>query len=68
LQQRSSGVVLCETHVIIDQDGVPVEHTDTYYAAERYVFDAVVERAPEAGRSGGSPAGGPTDAAFAASH
>jgi GntR family transcriptional regulator len=46
LQQRSSGVVLCETHVIIDQDGVLMEHTDTYYAAERYVFDAVVERVP----------------------
>jgi GntR family transcriptional regulator len=49
LQQSSSGVVLCEKHVIIDQHGVPVEHTNTHYAAERYVFDAVVERAPAAG-------------------
>lgn len=53
LQQSSSGVVLCEMHVITDQDGMPVEHTETYYAAERYVFDAVVERNP-AGPGGAS--------------
>jgi GntR family transcriptional regulator len=44
LGQGSSGVVLCERHVILDQQDVPLEHTETRYAAERYVFAAVVER------------------------
>jgi GntR family transcriptional regulator len=40
----SVGVLLCERRVIEDQDGVPVEHTETRYAAERYVFEAVEHR------------------------
>lgn len=39
-----AGVLLCERRVIEDQDGVPVEHTETRYAAERYVFEAVEHR------------------------
>jgi GntR family transcriptional regulator len=38
------GVLLCERRVIEDQDGTPVEHTETRYAAERYVFEAVEHR------------------------
>jgi GntR family transcriptional regulator len=38
------GVLLCERRVIEDQAGVPVEHTETRYAAERYVFEAVEHR------------------------
>ncbi len=38
------GVLLCERRVIENQDGVPVEHTETRYAAERYVFEAVEHR------------------------
>lgn len=44
LGQGSSGVVLCEEKVISDQDGVPLEQTDTRYAAARYVFDLVLAR------------------------
>jgi GntR family transcriptional regulator len=40
----SSGVLLCERRVISDQHGAPLEHTETRYAAERYVFEAVVTR------------------------
>lgn len=48
LGQGSAGVVLCERRVIVDQHSVPLEHTETCYAAERYDFDAIVERtAPE---------------------
>jgi GntR family transcriptional regulator len=43
LQQGASGVLLCERRVISDQDGLPLEHTETRYAAERYVFDLVQE-------------------------
>ena len=42
--QGFSGVLLCERRVISDQHGVPLEHTETRYAAERYVFEAVVTR------------------------
>jgi GntR family transcriptional regulator len=38
-----SGVLLCERRVIADQDGVPIEHTETRYAAERYVFEVLVQ-------------------------
>jgi GntR family transcriptional regulator len=38
------GVLLCERRVITDQDGMPLEHTETRYAAERYVFEAVLYR------------------------
>ena len=39
-----AGVLLSERRVIEDQDGVPVEHTETRYAAERYVFEVVEHR------------------------
>jgi GntR family transcriptional regulator len=39
-----AGVLLCERRVIEDQHGVPVEHTETRYAAERYVFEVVEHR------------------------
>jgi GntR family transcriptional regulator len=39
-----SGVVLCERRVIYDQDDVPLEHTETRYAADRYVFDVMMYR------------------------
>jgi GntR family transcriptional regulator len=38
------GVVLSERRTIDDQDGVPIEHTETLYAAERYEFEAVLQR------------------------
>ena len=40
----STGVVMVETRVISDQQGVPLEHTETRYAAARYEFDAVLYR------------------------
>jgi GntR family transcriptional regulator len=40
----SGGVVLVERRIITDQDGLPIEHTETVYAAERYEFEAVVHR------------------------
>lgn len=44
LNQSSTGVVLVERRVISDQDGVPLERTETLYAADRYEFDAVMYR------------------------
>ena len=44
LNQSSTGVVLVERRVISDQDGLPLEHTATLYAADRYEFDAVMYR------------------------
>lgn len=44
LNQSSTGVVLVERRVISDQDGVPLERTQTLYAADRYEFDAVMYR------------------------
>lgn len=44
LDLPTSGVVLSERRVISDQDGMPLEHTETLYAAERYEFDAVLYR------------------------
>ncbi|MDJ0665051.1 MAG: GntR family transcriptional regulator [Acidimicrobiia bacterium] len=41
--------VLCERRVIYDQDGRPLEHTETRYAADRYVFDVTMYR-DEGGR------------------
>jgi GntR family transcriptional regulator len=40
----STGVVMVETRVISDQHGLPLEHTETRYAAARYEFDAVLYR------------------------
>lgn len=37
-------VLLVERRVITDQDGAPLEHTETRYAAERYTFEAVLHR------------------------
>ncbi|HXF56712.1 MAG TPA: GntR family transcriptional regulator [Actinomycetota bacterium] len=37
-------VLLCERRVITDQRGRPLEHTETRYAARRYVFEAVLHR------------------------
>jgi GntR family transcriptional regulator len=44
LQLGPGGVVLAERRVISDQNGEPLEHTETRYAAERYVFEAVLHR------------------------
>ena len=44
LDLPSTGVVLVERRVISDQHGMPLEHTETFYAAERYEFDAVLYR------------------------
>ena len=44
LDLPASGVVLSERRVISDQHGMPLEHTETLYAAERYEFDAVLYR------------------------
>jgi GntR family transcriptional regulator len=43
LQLGPSGVVLCERRVIYDQYGRPLEHTETRYAADRYVFDTMMQ-------------------------
>ena len=42
LEIGSGGVVLCERRVIFDQDGRPLEHTETRYAADRYVFEVMM--------------------------
>ena len=42
------GVVLSERRTIDDQDGIPIEHTETLYAAERYEFEAVLQRGDDA--------------------
>lgn len=39
-----AGVLLCELRVITDQHEVPLEYTETRYAAARYAFEAVVRR------------------------
>ncbi len=44
LELSSDGVVLSERRTIVDQDDVPLEHTETIYASERYVFEAVLRR------------------------
>jgi GntR family transcriptional regulator len=40
----SGGVVLTERRVIRDQSDLPLEHTETRYAAERYDFEAGLYR------------------------
>jgi len=47
LELRDPAVILAERRVITDQDGRPLEHTETRYAAERYTFEAVLERDEE---------------------
>lgn len=44
LELGAGGVVLSERRIIADQDGIPLEHTETLYAAERYVFEAIMHR------------------------
>lgn len=44
LQLSVSGVVLCEQRTISDQDGEPLERTETFYASSRYSFRAVLVR------------------------
>lgn len=44
LEIGPGGVVLSERRTIVDQDGVPLEHTETLYAAERYEFEAIMHR------------------------
>jgi GntR family transcriptional regulator len=49
LELEPGGVVLCERRVIYDQDDMPLEHTETRYAADRYVFNVMMYR-DESGR------------------
>jgi GntR family transcriptional regulator len=44
LELETGGVVLCERRVIYDQDEMPLEHTETRYAADRYVFSVMMYR------------------------
>lgn len=44
LDLSTLGIVLTEVRTIFDQNEVPLEHTSTVYAAERYVFSAVLYR------------------------
>lgn len=44
LDLEPGGVVLCERRVIYDQDDQPLEHTETRYAADRYVFSVMMYR------------------------
>lgn len=44
LELDPAGVLLCELRVITDQHEVPLEYTETRYAAARYSFEAVVRR------------------------
>ena len=44
LELPNSGVVLAERRVISDQRDLPLEHTETRYAAGRYEFEAVLYR------------------------
>lgn len=44
LELPPHSIVLTEVRTIFDQNGTPLEHTTTFYAAERYVFTAVLYR------------------------
>jgi GntR family transcriptional regulator len=44
LELPTNGIVLTEIRTIFDQNGAPLEHTSTVYAAERYAFSAVLYR------------------------
>jgi len=44
LELPTSGIVLCEARTITDQDGEPLESTETFYASSRYSFRAVLVR------------------------
>lgn len=49
LELSTGGIVLSEMRTIFDQSGAPLERTSTFYAAERYVFTAVLYRGEEIG-------------------
>jgi GntR family transcriptional regulator len=51
LELSTHGIVLTEVRTIFDQNGAPLEHTSTFYAAERYVFSAVLYRDEGIGQS-----------------
>ena len=38
----ASGIIVSERRTIFDQDGAPLEHTETLYAASRYSFRAIL--------------------------
>lgn len=42
LELEPAAVVLCEERTIYDQDSIPLEHTTTVYAADRYSFTSVL--------------------------
>ncbi len=44
LDLPAAGIILCESRTISDQDGLPLERTETYYASSRYTFRAVLMR------------------------
>jgi len=44
LNLPTEDALLCERRVITDQDGKPLEHTETRYAAKRYVFEVILHR------------------------
>lgn len=44
LELPASGIILCELRTISDQDGLPLERTETFYASSRYTFRAVLVR------------------------
>ena len=47
LDLAANGIILTEVRTIFDQDDAPLEHTSTFYAAERYAFSAVLYRDDE---------------------
>jgi GntR family transcriptional regulator len=49
LRLAADDVVLCERRIIFDQNGAPLEHTETRYAAERYVFEVTMFRDDQRG-------------------
>jgi GntR family transcriptional regulator len=51
LELGSDDTLLCERRTIYDHDGLPLEHTETRYAAGRYVFEVMMFR-DEHGLSG----------------
>ncbi|HSJ50582.1 MAG TPA: GntR family transcriptional regulator [Actinomycetota bacterium] len=44
LELTARDVLVCERRVISDQQGEPLEHTETRYASRRYLFEAVLQR------------------------
>ena len=47
LEMAAQGVILTEIRTIFDQHDAPLEHTSTFYVAERYAFTAVLYRSQE---------------------